>query len=141
VRWAGGAYAERLPYRLRFLDPYTGTGLTDDGRLIRSGGTRQLDLGPDVELAPGGDRLYRFRERPPAVTVYEEDRPDWPRVHWLPADARLRQPPGRPVWEDRVTLLVPGGRGLLRLSVDTGAVQAVPVPDPVAVLVEPLPRI
>ncbi|GAA2572974.1 DUF6042 family protein [Actinomadura fulvescens] len=151
LRLVPGAEPERLPYTPIQLDPLSGTLLAhseEPGQLVilPDGTRRQIRVHSAEGLAPGGSALYEFRYEPSAVTLFGlETGASDPHVFWLPPGTETSTlVPGRPVWEDRDTLLftVPDGNfGAVRLDIRTGEFQEVPLvggADQRPALVQPL---
>jgi hypothetical protein len=138
VRWTPGAAPEILPYHVEEVDPHSGAALAfrrGQGMLVVTpeGAVRPV---PQARLVPGGDRLCALQ--PGKVEVWPVDDPQQLSAYRLPAGAGTTV---GLVWESRRHLLLPGERPL-RLDVDTGEVEAVPLTGDTAerpVFVRPLP--
>lgn len=127
-RWVPGSDPERSGGMIRQVDPLSGAVLThrDAQTIVVTADGTEHPVEVDGRLAPGGERLYAFRDDPPAVTLFElETGVTEPRVIWLPHGSSVTMP-APVVWEDRDHLLVPVGynadlRGALGVRVDVGS--------------------
>ena len=140
LRWVPGAEPVSASHLVRQIDPLTGTILArsrEPGVLVvRPDGTEvHLAVSQEVQLAPGGSRLYLLRHEPPALTLFDVTTgPTRPTVYPLPGRrAPNESMPGQLVWEserDLVAIVGPANafpEPAIRIDTGTGAVHRVPL--------------